>query len=275
LQIGRLLRHKIPQEKCEEQIFEIVNPLNLAIDLITTVDEQIDLARLNLLAGRKAKDSTAYEAALKYFTLGRSLLSPECWTAQYELMLGLHINATEAAYLSKDFDQMEQLAEIVLQQAQTLLDGLQIYEIKIQAYQDQGNLAAGVATALNLLASLNVHLAHQPTPGYVWRKKKQMQWALARKPAHCLLNLPTMRDPNSLAAMQILAAVMPLVVFANPALGQLVVLQLLSLSLKAGNTAISAEGYTAYAVFLCDKASGIDLAYQFGQLALTQILHPS
>lgn len=269
LQIGRLLRHKIPQEKWEEQIFEIVNPLNLAIDLITTVDEQIDLARLNLLAGRKAKEATAYEAALKYFTLGRSLLSPECWTAQYELMLGLHIKATEAAYLSKDFDQMEQLAEIVLQQAQTLLDGLQIYDIKIQAYQDQGNLLAGVATALNLLVSLKVHLPHQPTHWHVWRKKKQMQWVLARKPVHRLLDLPTMQDPNSLAAMQILATVMPLVVFANPARGQLVVLQLLSLSLKAGNTAISAEGYTAYAGFLCDKAGGIDLAYQFGQLALT------
>jgi len=268
LQIGRLLRHKIPQEKWEEQIFKIVNPLNLAIDLITTGAEKIDLARLNLLAGRKAKDATAYEAALEYFNLGRSLLSPECWTIQYELMLRLHINATEAAYLSKDFDQMEQLAEIVLQQAQTLLDGLQIYDIKIQAYQDQGNLSAGIATALNLLASLKIHLPYEPTHWHVWRKKKQMQWALARKPVHRLLDLPTMQDPNSLAAMQILAAVMPLTVFANPALGQLIVLQLLSLSLKAGNTAISAEGYTAYAGFLCNKAGGIDLAYQFGQLAL-------
>ena len=269
LQIGRLLRHKIPEEKWKKQIFEIVNPLNFAIDLITTADEQIDLARLNLLAGRKAKDATAYEAALKYFTLGRSLLSPDCWTTQYELMLGLHINATEAAYLSKDFDQMEQLAEIVLQQAQTLLDGLKIYEIKIQAYQDQGNLSAGVATALSFLASLKVHLPLQPTHWNVWHKKKQMQWALIRKPVHRLLDLPTMQDPNSLAAMQILAAVLNLVVFSNPGLGQLVVLQLLSLSLKGGNTAISAEGYTAYAGLLCNKADGIDLAYQFGQLALT------
>src|SRR5216684_561462 len=72
LRIGRLLAAHTPPEKREEAIFEIVNQLNRGSALITARDEREQLAELNLIAGKRAKASTAYASALKYLIAGAS-----------------------------------------------------------------------------------------------------------------------------------------------------------------------------------------------------------
>ena len=73
LRIGRLLAAHTPPEKREEAIFEIVNQLNRGAALITSHDEREQLAELNLIAGKRAKASTAYASALSYLVAGAAL----------------------------------------------------------------------------------------------------------------------------------------------------------------------------------------------------------
>ena len=63
LRIGKLLMARTPPEQREEAIFEIVNPINRGAALITSRDEREQLAELNLIAGKRAKASTAYTSA--------------------------------------------------------------------------------------------------------------------------------------------------------------------------------------------------------------------
>jgi predicted ATPase len=51
----------------EEKLFDIVNHLNVGKSLITEPSQLTELAQLNLDAGRKAKLSTAYGAAIAYW----------------------------------------------------------------------------------------------------------------------------------------------------------------------------------------------------------------
>jgi predicted ATPase len=76
-----LVAAHIPPEKREEKIFEIVNQFNHGAALITSPDERERVARLNLIAGRRAKTSTAYASALQYLAAGRGLLPEESWDA--------------------------------------------------------------------------------------------------------------------------------------------------------------------------------------------------
>ena len=78
LRIGRLLAAHTPPEKREETIFEIVNQLNRGAALITSRDEREQLAELNLIAGKRAKASTAYASALNYLIAGAALLAEDC-----------------------------------------------------------------------------------------------------------------------------------------------------------------------------------------------------
>ena len=79
LRIGRLLHAHIPPEKREEAIFEIVNQYNRGAGLITSEDERFQVAELNLIAGKRAKASTAYASALQYFIAGEALLTDAAW----------------------------------------------------------------------------------------------------------------------------------------------------------------------------------------------------
>src|SRR4029453_9878558 len=79
VRIGRLLVAHTPPEMREELIFEIVNQLNRGVALITSWDEREQLAELDLIAGKRAKNATAYASALTYLAAGRALLSEDCW----------------------------------------------------------------------------------------------------------------------------------------------------------------------------------------------------
>jgi predicted ATPase len=71
LRIGRLLAANTSPEQQEEAIYEIVNQLNRGAPLITSDQEREQLAELNLIAGKRAKASTAYGSALNYLVIGQ------------------------------------------------------------------------------------------------------------------------------------------------------------------------------------------------------------
>lgn len=79
-----LLKNTTPQER-KDNVFALVNQLNFGTDLLTTQSEKEELAELNLIAGQKAKSSTAYEASVNYLNVGLKLLSQDSWERQYEL----------------------------------------------------------------------------------------------------------------------------------------------------------------------------------------------
>ena len=79
LKIGRLLWVNTSDEDLDEHLFDIIGQLNLGQDLIKSADEKIKLAQLNLNAGQKAKNATAYQVAFDYFQIGITLLPEQVW----------------------------------------------------------------------------------------------------------------------------------------------------------------------------------------------------
>src|SRR5262249_2845525 len=100
LKIGRRLWANTPSEKRDENIFEIVGQLNRGAPLITSRDEREKLAELNLAAGQRAKASSAYASALKYFSAGALLLAHDCWERRHELIFDLELHRAECELLT-------------------------------------------------------------------------------------------------------------------------------------------------------------------------------
>lgn len=156
LKIGRLLWKNAQQERLNEQLFTIVDHLNLGVGLLTNSSEKEAIAKLNLAAGEKAKAATAYQAAYQYLQDGLQLLELQPWQTQYDLALTLYEETAEAAYLSTDFVGMTRLAKVVQREAKTLLEKVRICEIQIQAYVAQNKLHLALETALHLCQELGV-----------------------------------------------------------------------------------------------------------------------
>ncbi|MDB9514733.1 serine/threonine-protein kinase PknK, partial [Kamptonema animale CS-326] len=91
LQIGQLLQQKLSVSEQAEKLFDIVGHLNRGRALLTQPSEQEELTQLNLKAGQKARNSTAYAAARVYLQTGIGLLEINCWQSQYELTLKLYV----------------------------------------------------------------------------------------------------------------------------------------------------------------------------------------
>ena len=253
----------------EENVFEIVNQLNMGVELIDTPNEQERLARFNLMAGRKALAATAHASALNYLSVGRSLLAEDCWNSQYKLTLALYESLAEAAALNGDYEQMEQLVQAVSDRALTLLDKIKVYKAKIQAYLAQHNLKAAVHFGLQVLKLLGVEFPELEPE--VALNLQEMQTVLTQQPLAHLENLPPMSVPDKLAAIQVLSEISSAVYLAVPKLFPLLVFEQINLSVNYGNASVSAFAYADYGVILC-SAEDFDAGYQFGQIALS-LLH--
>ncbi|OQY46285.1 MAG: serine/threonine-protein kinase PknK [Candidatus Parabeggiatoa sp. nov. 2] len=271
-QIGQLLLKNTPKEEREQKIFAIVDQLNMGIALIE--QQRDELAELNLIAGKKAKMSAAYQPAYDYLKRGLELLGEDSWQTQYDLTLALHEEAAEAAYINDDFDQMEQWIEIVLQQAKTVLDKVKIYEVKIQAHQALNQLNEALNTGLHVLELLGVKFPKFPNKWHVLLALLKTKWVLIGKRIGNIINLSEMTDSNQQAAMRIIASAAVYAYMTAPELFVLFTLKVVNLSLKQGNAPESAFGYSGYAAILCGRLGDIETGYQFGELALN-VLHQS
>jgi PAS domain S-box-containing protein len=268
LQIGRSLLGCIPVSEQAEHIFDIINQLNIGRELIDDIGERSQLAQLNLIAGKKAKVSTAYTAAVEYALIGLEFLSEESWKNQYKLTLELHELVAEAGYLSGNFEQMQQFTEVILQHSKTLLDKVAVYEIKITAGIVQSKQLEAIKTARLILQQLGINFPEQPTPDDVQQSFEQVIENLQGKSIGELVDLPIMKNPENIAAMKILMRVIPAAFQSHPVIVPLITFEMVKLSIKYGNTAVSAYGYSLYGLLLCGAFGDIKAGCEFGKLAL-------
>ncbi|MFN6535300.1 MAG: protein kinase domain-containing protein [Nostoc sp. EkiNYC01] len=268
LRIGQLLLKNTSVVEREEKIFQLVNQFNIAVEIITDRTQRDELAQMNLVAGRKAIASTAYLAATKYLTTGIELLSNDSWQTKYEISIALYETAAEAAYLSGNFEKMEELIEVVLAQAKTLLEKVKVYEIKIQADGAQNKALASVNTSLSFLKLLGVEFPDRPNELDVQLAMTEITSNLAGKRIEELISLPEMKQPQLLAAMRILSSTAPVAYQVAAELFLLICLKQINLSIKYGNASLSAYAYVVYGVMLCGVIKDFESGYQFGRLAL-------
>mgnify|MGYP000294094214 CR=1 FL=1 len=139
LTIGRLLYKHTEAELLESQLFSIVEQLNQGRVLIEDETEKLGLARLNLQAAEKAKQASAWEAAARYALIGCSLIPKSCWQTNYPLAYALHLIHIECEFLTANYDEVQTLAEKLLQQVKTPLEKAQIC-LLLLSQQMQGNL---------------------------------------------------------------------------------------------------------------------------------------
>ncbi|NQE34592.1 trifunctional serine/threonine-protein kinase/ATP-binding protein/sensor histidine kinase [Microcoleus asticus] len=270
LKIGQLLLQNTPPDKLEENIFDLVNQLNVAIDTISQPAEKMQLAKLNLTAGRKAKAASAYEAAVRYLRVAMELLPADCWQSQYDLTLAIYESTAEAEYLNINYEGSKKLVDIVVQKAKTLLEKVNVYQLQIQSYNAQNKLVEALYTGLEVLKLLGISFPQNPKPLNIVAGLINTKLSLGLKRIEDLANLPEMIDPEKQAAMRILSGILSSAVAVKPQLVPLLAFRMVKLCIKYGNSPYASIAYVFYGVVMY-KVGDISLAYQFGQLAIRML----
>ncbi len=264
--IGQLLLESQTNEAQEENIFELVNQLNYGVDVIKSQAERNQLAQLNLIAGRKAKASIAYEPAARYLNVANNLLSRD-WH-EYDLSLNIYDATIDIECINGNYQRSQALINIALAQVKTLLDRVRIYKRQIQLYIAQGDLPAAIDTALVVLEMLGVPIPTDVEEINQYCEQIRQELVFENSQIAELANLPLMSDPHKQAAMEILITMPGPVYIVKPQLFMPMMLTMASLSVKYGNWVPSSFGYCIYGALLCAVFGDIDTGYEFGQLSL-------
>ncbi|MEH1932686.1 MAG: AAA family ATPase [Nostoc sp.] len=271
LKIGQLLLNNTSSEALEARIFDIVNQLNEGIDIITQQSQKYELAKLNLIAGKKAKTSTAYKAAVKYFTLGRELLIEESWQTQYKLTFELYRKSAESEYLTGNFNQAERLFNLALNHSQDKFEQADIYVIQMYLKMTQGeNIEAGFESGLKGLSIMGMHLpvTSEEQQAAIETELQELKAKLQTVCPADLFDLPEMTDPDNKVCMGLLADLWAAAYMGGDQhLTCLIPLLMINLSLRYGNAESSGFAYCLYGMSLANQGS-YQTAYEFGTLAL-------
>ncbi len=266
LRIGRLLAAQTPPDKLEEAIFEIVNQLNRGATLISSADERQQLAELNLIAGKRAKASTAYASALTYLAGGAALLAEDSWVRLPELTFALELNRAECEFQTGALTEAEQRLTALSAHAATPVDRASVTCLLADLYTslDQGSRAAAVS--LEYLRHLGGEWSLHPTAEDVRREYQRIWSTLADRQIEALVDLPLMSDPASLGTIDVLTRLSAPAWYMDANLASLIICRIVNLSLEGGNSAGSCYAYVVLGLIAGWRFGDYQAGFRFGRL---------
>jgi predicted ATPase/signal transduction histidine kinase len=272
LRIGRQMLAGTPAEQCDERLFDIVHQLNLGLGLEHPPQERYETARLNLLAGRKAKSSAAFEPALRFFTAGISLLPADAWETHHELSFALHAEAMEAEYTNANLDRSQALSDLLLARARTPFEKLQVYETRASFAMMRNEPLQGLENCYRAMESLGVELPRSISLSELLERVQATREFLAARSDKELLELPFTDEPKWLAVSRIGLMLVPPLYTTQPILCQAVQLEALRLCLQHGMTLEGIYFLASFGTTLASFLGDLDAAVRYARLAL-QLQH--
>jgi PAS domain S-box-containing protein len=268
LRIGRLLAAHTPPEKREEAIFDIVNQLNRGASLITSMAEREQLAELNLLAGQRAKASTAYLSALTYLTCGLALLPADGWQRRRELALALEVNRAECEFLTGALAEAEQRLEALSARTTDVVERATVARLRVELYVALDRSDRAVVVGLDFLRHLGIEWSPRPTAEEARREYQRIWLTLGDRSIEEVVASPPMTDPKWCATMDVLNAVISPALFTDRNLPCLVICRMANLSLEHGISDAGCFAYTWLGNLIGPHFGAYQEGFRFGKLGL-------
>jgi predicted ATPase len=266
LRIGRMLLRHTPSSELEERIFEIVNQLDRGATLITLQREKLQLAELNMIAGGKAKASTAYKSALNYFAAGIELLGDDPWENEHDLAYRLGFERAECEYLSRNFDEALRQFDALLVHARTTLEKADIHRVVVDLHTNTIALDEAIARGQEALCLFGIDIPSHPSHEKVAAEYEAIWQSLGRRPIEGLIDLPLMTDPEIKAAMSILAVLFAPSIATDRNLLLLCGCHMVNMSIRYGNCDASVMAYGYLGMNLGPYFGDYRQGFRFGRL---------
>ena len=267
LRIGRLLAAYTLPEQQEGRIFDIVNQLNRGSHLISSAKEAKRLAELNLIAGRRAKGSTAYTSALSYLRTALAVLPEKDWDQEYELFFSIEYDIAECELLTADMVAAENRLSMLAQRAKGPRDIARVTGLRVTLSKIVNQSGRGIGIALEYLRNGGTDWSMHPTRAEVVREYDQIWSQLGGRKVDELLDLPLMTKPDFLHCMDIMNEMIVPAHDCDHNLPPLIICRMVNLSLKHGNSDASCVAYLGLAMIAGPLFGNYSsTALQFGQL---------
>ena len=266
LRIGRQLAARTSPKEREHWILEIVNQLSRGAALISSRDEKEQLAEFDLIAGKRAKASTAYVSALRYLVAGTALLADDGWVCRPDLMFPLEFHRAECEFLTGELAAAEKRLTMLASRAANTVERATVECLRIDLYTALDQADRGVASCLDYLRHLGIEWSPHPTDAEARREYERIWSQLGSRTIEQLIDLPLMNDPASLATLDVLTKFYTPAMFTDVNLLSMTVCRAVNLSLEQGHSDGSCVAYVFFAKIAGPHFNDYKAGFRFGQL---------
>ncbi|KNY29772.1 protein kinase domain-containing protein [Pseudobacteroides cellulosolvens] len=268
-EIGKTLFESYTVENSiDSSIFEVINHLNIAKDLLIEKNERFNLMELNFKAGKQAKGNSAYDIAINHFNVGKSLLTKAEWKECPEKLFEFSYELTESNYLAGKIENSLDCCSRLLKSASNNIQKARAISLKAKILDNKGEKKALVIDEVRKgLKLLGVHLPEDAEQ--IDRRLSQgitkMQAYLDKCSIESFVNLPKMTDESRKMVMQLFFQVQPATFQYYPPLNFLIQIIMFDMALSYGTTQVSCKNIAECGIIYGPLLNNYDMAYRFGQ----------
>ena len=255
-------------ERRKEAIFEIVNQLNRRAALISSAAERLQLAEFNMIAGKRAKESTAYTSALHYLAAGAAMLPDDSWAHHHRLTFELELHRAECEFLTGRSAAAEERLTILSSRAATPVELATVTCLHIDLCTTLDQSDRAVAICLAYLRHLGVEWSPHPAAEEARREYERIWMKIGSRTIEELIDLPIMSDLTSLGTLDVLTKVLPAAMFIDANLMSLFVCRMVNLTLEHGISDGSSFAYVCLAMIAALSLGSYKDAFRFGRIRL-------
>lgn len=268
LRIGRTLLTQLEPSAVSEHIFEVVSQLNRGLRLVTSEEERLRIAELNLTAGQRARASCAYVSALTYLAAGESIISDRDWEEHYRLRFALALGRAECEFLTGALmDAGEHLVSLK-ERSHDRRDLVQVACLRMAVYTTLDRIDLAIQVGLEQLRAFGVEWSTEPPNEHVRAEYDLLRQRVGDRAIEDLLQLPSTNDSDLLDQMAVLEAVLPSAAFFDKNLHDLAVIRMARLSVEHGVCAASTQAFAHLSLALGPRFGDDRHGYRYGNLAV-------
>ena len=273
VRIGQLLMRGKTPAQVDEAAFAIVSQFNQGVDGIdgsADSDAQALLCQLNFVAGKKARAATAYASARDFLNRAMALLPADAWQQHYPKCFSLILTLSECEYLEGNFERAEQLADLVLANAQSRRDRASVYRLRTQLYQMAGRYDDALAAMIEAAQLFDVVF---PAAGGAMEaaidvEVRAVAQLLEGRRIGDFVAAPLLEDADIMTVVALLVEAIPAAYLTRPDYFALITAKAVNLSLSHGQTEDACFAYSTFGMALLARHGDIATAFEFSELAL-------
>ncbi|HZC95982.1 MAG TPA: GAF domain-containing protein, partial [Bradyrhizobium sp.] len=224
----------------------------------------------NLIAGRRARSSTAYASALTYLAAGCALLTKDSWERRYDLAFALAFHRAECEFLTGDLAAAEEGLLQLCARAESLVDNAAVTRLQLDLYTTSHRSDRAVEMCLDYLHRVDINWSPHPTRNEVLLEYERMWRQLGTRSIEDLADLPPIDDPVCRATLDVLTSLQAPARFTDENLPRLIACRMANLSLEHGNSDATSLGYVWFGQLLT-RFGEFEAGFRFGMLGLKMV----
>lgn len=247
LRVGRRL-FEAPAR--EDLLFNAANQLNLGASLLSAPAEKLELARLDLRAGRKAKAAAAFGPALGYLSAGIAQLPPEAWQREHPLAMALYREAAECAYVSAEYALSDSLVDEATTHAASAVERAELRSLRVISATARAAWTDALAHARGALADLGMTIPTRDIEARIAEEQRAVEVLSEHRSVAALVNASPISSPKARATLKLLVDMQHPAWFQDRSLFRLLALLSMRFILEHGNAPESPTAFCAHAMCL-------------------------